>query len=168
MTRAWLALVAALLGMCLYFKFECLGLERDLAEVKGDQAIQLKSISDAALAAHMSATQARDQAAKKIADIDAKAHASLTEKNREIDRLQAAHAADRRRLSVAASCAADPDRLPSTDLGPGMDHGAGPRLTPAAERHYFDLRRGIVRVTAQLSACQEYVRAVTSRTTNEH
>ncbi len=40
----------------------------------------------------------------------------------------------------------------------GLDHGARAELAPAARSDYFALRAGIRQVTAQLQACQVWLR----------
>lgn len=67
-------------------------------------------------------------------------------------RLRDAVAAGDVRLRVAAHCPAA--TMPGTAAGPGLDHGAGAELDPAARPTYHALREGLERVGGKLSACQ--------------
>ncbi|WP_420867805.1 lysis system i-spanin subunit Rz [Achromobacter pulmonis] len=55
--------------------------------------------------------------------------------------------AGRQRLHVRAAC-----------RGARVDHGAGAELDPSARSDYFALRAGIQQLTAQLQACQAWLR----------
>lgn len=76
----------------------------------------------------------------------------------ENEKLRAARAAGTVGLRVQADCPA----VPATTQTGSVDTDAGPRLNAGAERHYFALRDQIARVTQQLGACQDWVRAVTA------
>lgn len=144
---AWLRrnLAPLLAGLCLLLGFGAAWQAQDwrygarLAEIRAGQAEALTL-----------AYRGRDEQARRLADIDARATAELKEANDEIDRLAAAVAAGEQRLLVAATCPS----LPTPAGSAGLDPGAACRLTGAAEQDYYTLRRGIERVTAQLTACQ--------------
>jgi len=74
-------------------------------------------------------------------------------------RLRDAVAAGDVRLRVAARCPAGPG-LPATAAGPGLDHGAGAELDPAARPAYHALREGLERVGGKLAACQDRLAVV--------
>lgn len=75
----------------------------------------------------------------------------------ENEKLRAARAAGTVGLRVQADC----PRVPATAETGSVDNDPGPRLNAGAERHYHALRDQIARVTKQLGACQDWVRAVT-------
>lgn len=84
-------------------------------------------------------------------------YAQLETLQNENEELRAARAAGTVGLRVHADC----PRVPATAETGDLDTAAGPRLNAGAERHYHALRNQIARVTKQLAACQDWVRAVT-------
>lgn len=107
--------------------------------------------------ANAEALQRTRETAAAVAAVDAARTAELQEARREVEDLRAAVDASRQRLRVAATC---PARVPGDPAAAGLDDGAGPELTADARSAYFELRSGLATVTAQLSACQAYVRAI--------
>ncbi|ENL3224373.1 lysis protein [Escherichia coli] len=104
----------------------------------------------------------RDKAASTIADmqkrqrdvaeLDARYTKELADANATIESLRADVSAGRKRLQVAATCAK------STTGASGMGDEESPRLTADAELHYYRLRSGIDKITAQVNYLQEYIR----------
>ena len=85
-------------------------------------------------------------------------YAQLEVLQNENEMLRAARAAGTVGLRVQAHC----PHVPATAETRSVDNDAGPRLNAGAERHYHALRDQIARVTTQLGACQDWVRAVTA------
>lgn len=160
MTRAWLGLTAVLVLLLIGSRLQYAWLETELADAGLAHALSLKQISDTALAAQMSATQARDVRARDIAALDAKHYQALTETKHEIDRLAADVAAGRKRLLVAAKCPAGVDHVPGATSSAGLGDGARAELDPTSRPTHYALRRGLARVGEKLDACQSYVLAV--------
>ncbi|EOL8949899.1 lysis protein [Cronobacter dublinensis] len=88
-----------------------------------------------------------------VAALDAKYTKDLADAQKNIAQLERDVAAGRKRLQVNVTCPAN--GAPGTTR---VDDGASPRLTDAAERDYFVLRKRIETVTKQLTGLQEYVR----------
>ena len=88
-----------------------------------------------------------------VAALDAKYTGELQDAKATIDQLERDVATGKRRLQLNARCSSN-----GTTGTPGLDDGAGPRLTDSAERDYFTLRERIATVTKQLTGLQEYVR----------
>ncbi|WP_238085255.1 lysis protein [Pseudescherichia vulneris] len=88
-----------------------------------------------------------------VAALDAKYTGELADAQETIDQLERDVAAGRKRLRLNATCTAN-----GTASATSMDDGSGPRLTDAAERDYYTLRRRIETITSQLTGLQAYVR----------
>ncbi|MDI7502472.1 lysis protein [Cronobacter dublinensis] len=88
-----------------------------------------------------------------VAALDAKYTKDLADAQKNIAQLERDVAAGRKRLQLNVTCPAN--GAPGTTR---VDDGASPRLTDAAERDYFVLRKRIETVTKQLTGLQEYVR----------
>ncbi|EFH7974170.1 lysis protein [Escherichia coli] len=88
-----------------------------------------------------------------IAALDAKYTGELADAYQTIAQLERDVAAGRKRLRLNATCTAN-----GTASATSMDDGSGPRLTDAAERDYYTLRRRIETITSQLTGLQAYVR----------
>lgn len=88
-----------------------------------------------------------------VAALDAKYTGELADAQETIDQLERDVASGRKRLRINATCTAN-----GTASATSMDDGAGPRLTDAAGRDYYTLRRRIETITSQLTGLQAYVR----------
>jgi len=88
-----------------------------------------------------------------VSALDAKYSGELADAQKTIDQLEHDVAAGRKRLRLNATCTAK-----GTASATSMDDGSSPRLTDAAERDYFTLRRRIEIVTSQLNGLQQYIR----------
>lgn len=88
-----------------------------------------------------------------VAALDAKYTKELADAQNNINQLERDVAVGRKRLQLNASCPKN-----GTTGSSGVDDGASPRLTDAAERDYFTLRQRIETVTKQLTGLQAYVR----------
>ena len=87
---------------------------------------------------------------REVAALDAKYTGELADAKATIDQLERDVATGKRRLQLNARC-------PATGTG-GMGDASSPRLTDAAQRDYFTLRKRIATVTKQVSYLQGYVR----------
>ncbi|MER2373354.1 lysis protein, partial [Photorhabdus laumondii] len=85
-------------------------------------------------------------------ELDVKHTRELTNAKSEIDVLRNDVAAGRRQLRIATTC----DQR-KADPTAGLDDAAAPRLNPAAEQDYFDLRRMIVENEQQIKYLQDYI-----------
>lgn len=97
--------------------------------------------------------QARQQS---LAALDAKHSKELADAQNQIDALERDVADGLKRLRLNARCpsvSADKTSVPA-----GVDDGAGPRLTPAAERNYYTLRKRIEKAREQIDGLQDYIR----------
>ncbi|MCF7771142.1 MAG: lysis system i-spanin subunit Rz [Achromobacter pulmonis] len=66
--------------------------------------------------------------------------------------------AGRQRLHVRAACRGAGRGMSDASAAARVDHGAGAELDPSARSDYFALRAGIQQLTAQLQACQAWLR----------
>ncbi|EPE7163200.1 lysis protein [Cronobacter sakazakii] len=87
-----------------------------------------------------------------VAALDAKYTKDLADAQKNIAQLERDVAAGRKRLQLNAICPAN-----GASGATRLDDGAAPRLTDAAERDYFTLRKRIETVTKQLTGLQGYV-----------
>ncbi|MFQ3396165.1 lysis protein [Enterobacter mori] len=97
--------------------------------------------------------QARQQS---LAVLDAKHSKELADAQKQIDALERDVADGLKRLQLHARC-------PSVSAGKSsdsssMDDGTGPRLTDAAERDYYTLRKRIEKARKQIDGLQDYIR----------
>ncbi|MCW7550505.1 lysis protein [Photorhabdus sp. APURE] len=90
---------------------------------------------------------------KLLSELDVKHTQELAHAKSEIDVLRNDVAAGRRRLRIAATC-------PKSKAGSSgsVGHAATPRLNPATEQDYFDLRRMIVENEQQTKYLQDYIK----------
>lgn len=87
-----------------------------------------------------------------VAAIDENRSRELTDAKRKIDDLQRDIADGRRRLRLSATC--------STTTTASLADADGPRLTDAAQRDYFTLRKRIETAHSQIAGLQDYIRNV--------
>ena len=92
--------------------------------------------------------------AKKLSKIDARRTKELSNAQSQINDLRARLANGSIGLRIAAHCTS----LPHTATASGLGDGAAAQLTENAEQHYFALREAIVRINAQLIACQDILK----------
>lgn len=123
---------------------------QDTAALRRDVHAQKATIDQQA---NMITAQRAAQAA--VAAIDFKRTKELSDAQDKIDILERAVDAGAKRLRVAATC---------TSAAPtSVGDGTGPRLTDAAQRDYYTLRRRINTVTLQLNTLQDYINALPKR-----
>ncbi|ELY6276689.1 lysis protein [Cronobacter muytjensii] len=89
-----------------------------------------------------------------VAALDAKYTKELADAQENIAHLEHDVAAGRKRLQLNATCLAN--GAPGTTR---VDDGAGPRLTDAAERNYFNLRNRIETSMKMIAGLQQYITA---------
>ncbi|MBS9422231.1 lysis protein [Photorhabdus caribbeanensis] len=88
-----------------------------------------------------------------LSELDNQHTKELAHAKSEIDVLRNDVAAGHRRLRIAATC-----NQSETGSSGSVGHAAPPRLNPAAEQDYFDLRRMIVENEQQTKYLQEYIK----------
>jgi prophage endopeptidase len=87
-----------------------------------------------------------------VAAIDENRSRELTNAKSKIDDLQRDVADGRRRLRLSATC--------PTTTAASLADADGPRLTDAAQRDYFTLRKRIETANSQIAGLQDYIRNV--------
>ncbi|MFQ3396293.1 lysis protein [Enterobacter mori] len=97
--------------------------------------------------------QARQQS---LAVLDAKHTKDLVDAQNQIAALERDVAAGRKQLQLHVRCPSVPAGKPSGSTG--LDDGPGPRLTDAAERNYYTLRKRIETARKQIEGMQDYIR----------
>ncbi len=90
---------------------------------------------------------------KLLSDLDNKYTKELANAKSEIDVLRGDIAAGRLRLRIAATC----NQSEAGSSG-SMGNARAPRLNPAAEQDYFDLRRMIIENEKQTKYLREYIK----------
>ncbi|YCI30855.1 lysis protein [Erwinia sp. PK3-005] len=98
---------------------------------------------------------------RSLAALDAKYTQDLADAQNQIAALQRDVAAGRKQLQLNARCPAVPADKPASTTG--MDDAAGARLTDAAERDYFILRKRIEFASKQITGLQHYIKEQCSR-----
>lgn len=106
------------------------------------------------LAATITDMQVRQE---QLAELDTKHTRELTNAKNQIDDLQRDVAAGRMQLQLHARCPAAVPAGKATGSA-RVDDAAGARLTPAAERNYYTLRKRIETARQQISGLQDYIR----------
>lgn len=101
-------------------------------------------------ATHQLAIQQEQQ--QKVAILDQKLTGELTHEKKYIALLEQRVRAGERRLQLHARC---PSAIP--DAATSLAHAAPARLTDAAERNYFRLRRRIALIQSQVRGLQDYI-----------
>ncbi|OWO82234.1 lysis protein [Photorhabdus luminescens] len=90
---------------------------------------------------------------KLLSELDNQHTKELANAKSEIDVLRNDVAAGHRRLRIAATC-----HQGEASSSGSVGHATPPRLNPAAEQDYFDLRRMIVENEQQTKYLQEYIK----------
>lgn len=106
------------------------------------------------LAATITDMQVRQE---QLTELDTKHTRELTDAKNQIDDLQRDVAAGRMQLQLHARCPAAVPAGKATGSA-RVDDAAGARLTPAAERNYYILRKRIETARQQISGLQDYIR----------
>ncbi|EEE9947872.1 lysis protein [Salmonella enterica subsp. enterica serovar Uzaramo] len=91
-----------------------------------------------------------------VAALDARYTKELADAQNQIDALERDVATGRKQLQLHARCPTVSAGKPSATSG--VDDGTGPRLTPAAERNYYTLRKRIEKARKQIDGLQDYIR----------
>jgi prophage endopeptidase len=118
--------------------------ENDLIQREADHAKKVRE-EDARLS---ELAQANDQKQTK----------ELQDALAEIETLRARVAAGSGGLRVQAKCPASGTVVPQPSAAPGVDDATAPRLTPAAEQHYFVLRERIATATKMIHGLQQHIK----------
>ncbi|ECK8875088.1 lysis protein [Salmonella enterica subsp. enterica] len=91
-----------------------------------------------------------------VAALDARYTKELADVQNQIDALERDVATGRKQLQLHARCPTV--SAGKTSATSGVDDGTGPRLTPAAERNYYTLRKRIEKARKQIDGLQDYIR----------
>lgn len=135
-------LLASMLGATLYYRIQYQGAEKSL------QKVELEAESRQAEIEQLS------HQIQTIAALDLQHTRELENDKKRITQLERDVADGRRRLQINATCPAVPTASPAAR----MDDATRARLTDAAQRNYFILRRRIEIAEEQINGLQDYVR----------
>ncbi|EOU1335949.1 lysis protein [Cronobacter malonaticus] len=140
--RAWWKplLFLAAVGFALYYRASLTKAEASLTKVNHELKLAKDDI------------EIMQRRQRDVAALDAKYTKDLADAQKNIAQLERDVAVGRKRLQLNAICPAN-----GASGATRLDDGAAPRLTDAAERDYFTLRKRIETVTKQLTGLQGYV-----------
>lgn len=164
-----LALVAILAGAGAGWWFTKTAYERDITDLKEELSREREGWLKEKLAVTTKAQQDTDQAIARmkaaqedLARLDAETQRKLADAEMENETLSRDVASGNRRLRIlGAKLAHSGGNATGGDSAAAcMGDGADAELSPEAGRAVFDLRAGIIRKEAQLSALQDYVEKV--------
>ncbi|CAI2031545.1 lysis protein [Serratia marcescens] len=134
------AIVAVVLSLLAYFAYSNQALRHDKETLQKEKQ-QLSG-----------QLEWQNKTQKAVADIDLQRTQELNDAKNQIDALQRAVDTGARKLQLAATC--------SPTGAAGVVDATGPRLTDAAERDYFRLRKRIETARSQIAGLQDYIRNV--------
>jgi prophage endopeptidase len=103
--------------------------------------------------------QLQQERQQKVAELDQRLTGELTHEKNHITLLEQRVRAGQRRLQLHARCAGGAEDA----AAPGVAHADAARLTDAAQRDYFRLRRRIALIQAQVRGLQDYIRLQSAR-----
>ncbi|RJL19359.1 lysis system i-spanin subunit Rz [Pectobacterium polaris] len=138
--------------------------DADIATLKSEHALVLKSVSDKAAADSEVARSREHSFQQQIAALDAERAKERENAQRENERLRADIVSGKRRVQFASAA------LATCELSSGavrsassMGNATSIQLSPAAGRNILDIRAGIKDDQAKLVYLHEYVRALQQR-----
>lgn len=128
------------------------------AETKQTHAVVLQRIAQKTLIAYQAVLADQEARNTALALLYQKHTKELNDEKDKLKRLRDDVRTGRVGLRVNASCTTSTGiSVPQTTSTSLMDDETFPRLTPAAERAYFDLREGIETSRKQIEGLQDYV-----------
>lgn len=139
------------------------GEKADHADTRREHAEMVVDLNQKALKAVKEALATAAARQDALDALDSKFTKELDDARKQNRSLADAVRAGDRRLRLAAACPVPRADVPQAPGATGMADAQEPRLTPAAERHYFDLRDGIITAEKQIAGLQEYIRDVCLR-----
>ncbi|WP_105879368.1 lysis system i-spanin subunit Rz [Pectobacterium versatile] len=161
-TIAGLALVAGIIaGGAFCWWITSTGYNTDIATLKNEHAVALKSVSDRAVADSEAARNREHGFQQQITALDAKSTKERENAKREADKLRADIVSGTRRVQFAsaalATCEQSAGAIRSAS---GMGNAAAVQLSTTAGRNILDIRTGINDDQAKLIYLHEYIRAL--------
>lgn len=166
-TPSWIlaAVAAALSGaaVSLYYRAELAHAHAETSAIRAKHALDIKAISDAALAAERQSLADRQTAAKRIESLDSELTKERQTHEADSRTYRAALATGTQRLRVAvANCSASARRVPGATPAASVDNGtaAYADLDPAVAQRVFEVAAADQREIDKLRALQGYVCAV--------
>ncbi|MEQ9832130.1 lysis system i-spanin subunit Rz [Pectobacterium versatile] len=161
-TIAGLALVAGIIaGGAFCWWITSTSYDTDIATLKSEHALVLKSVSDKAAADSEAARSREHSFQQQIAALDSEHAKEREDAKRENERLRADIVSGKRRVQFATAA------LATCELSSGavrsassMGNATGVQLSPAAGRNILDIRTGINDDQAKLVYLHEYIRAL--------
>ncbi|GKV93516.1 endopeptidase [Pectobacterium carotovorum subsp. carotovorum] len=135
--------------------------DTDIATLKSEHAVALKSVSDKATADSEAARSREHGFQQQIAALDAARTKEREDAKREADKLRADVVSGKRRVQFARADLATCQLSAGTVSGAsGMGNATALRLSPIAGRNILDIRTGINDDQAKLVYLHEYIRAL--------
>lgn len=150
-------------GAAIGYGLRGLAADAEIGLLKASHAETLKEISDAAAKAAADALQRQEDLSNQIAAIDQNRTEEIERAKIELDKLRNDIAVGNRRLSVVARCPAAPV-VPEDSGSPGVGNDTTrAELDPEAANRIIAITTDGDTAIRQLSACQDYVRAITGQ-----
>ncbi|MCL6399112.1 lysis protein [Pectobacterium carotovorum subsp. carotovorum] len=159
---AGLALVAGIIaGGAFCWWITSTSYDTDIATLKSEHALVLKSVSDKA-AAETDAARSREHSfQQQIAALDSEHAKERENAKRENERLRADIVSGKRRVQFASAALATCEQSAgAVRSASSMGNAAGVQLSPTAGRNILDIRTGINDDQAKLVYLHEYIRAL--------
>lgn len=170
-TPSWIlaAVAAALSGaaVSLYYRAELAHAHAETAAVRAQHALEIKALSDTALAAERQSLADRQAAAQKIESLDSELTKERQTHEADSRTYRAALATGTQRLRVAvANCSASARGMSNAASTASVDNGAAAYadLDPAIAQRIFEVAADDQREIDKLRALQGYVYAVRPET----
>ncbi|GKX46102.1 lysis protein [Pectobacterium carotovorum] len=138
--------------------------DADIATLKSEHAVALKSVSDR-VAADSEAARGREHGfQQQIAALDAKSTKEREDAKREADKLRADIVSSKRRVQFSSAALATCEQSAgAVRSASSMGNATTVQLSPAAGRNILDIRTGINDDQAKLVYLHEYIRALQSQ-----
>ncbi|MBA5203099.1 lysis protein [Pectobacterium aroidearum] len=135
--------------------------DADIATLKSEYALALKSVSDKAAADSEEARGREHNFQQKIAALDAEQTKDRENAKREADRLRNDIVSGKRRVQLASAALATCEQSASTvRSASSMGNATAVQLSTTAGRNILDIRTGINDDQAKLVYLHEYIRAL--------
>ncbi|TKY80257.1 lysis protein [Pectobacterium polonicum] len=135
--------------------------DADIATLKSEHALVLKSVSDKAAADSEAARNREHNFQQQIAALDAEHAKERENAKRENERLRADIVSGKRRVQFASAALATCEQSAgAVRSASGLGNATAVQLSPTAGRNILDIRTGINDDQAKLIYLHEYIRAL--------
>ncbi|WP_174870278.1 lysis protein [Pectobacterium polaris] len=135
--------------------------DADIATLKSEHALVLKSVSDKAAADSEAARSREHSFQQQIAELDTQHTKERENAKRENERLRADIVSGKRRVQFASSALATCEQSAGAVRSAGsLGNATGVQLSPTAGRNILDIRDGIKDDQAKLVYLHGYIRAL--------